>query len=190
MARPLRLLVPDGIYHVYARGVNKRAVFRDARDNAMYLRLLERAVARRHWQVMAYCLMGNHLHLLVQTPDADLSRGMQELHGEYARRFNLRHDRVGHVFQGRFGAKLIRDDAQLWTAVAYLATNPVKAGLCAAAAEWPWSNVRYALGHEPGPPWLATSRLLAHLDNDPEVAVGQLRRLVGDGQARAAAGSE
>jgi REP element-mobilizing transposase RayT len=181
MGRPPRLLIHDGIYHVFARGVEKRAIFRDARDHRAYLRMIGDVVDRRRWRVMAYCLMVNHVHLLVQTPDADLDRGMQELHGAYARRFNWRHDRVGPVFQSRYGAKLVSDDAQLWTAVAYLAANPVKAKLCGRPRDWLWSSVRHAVGRTSGPPWLDTEHLLSLLHGDREIARAQLRRLMGEG---------
>jgi REP element-mobilizing transposase RayT len=90
----------NGIFHVYARGNDRQAIYRDDGDRATYLRLLERVVRRQEWRVLAFCLMDNHVHLLVQTPHADLGRGMQRLHGHYAQTFNARHGRVGHLFQG------------------------------------------------------------------------------------------
>jgi hypothetical protein len=90
--------------------------------------------------------MNNHVHLLIETPDANLSRGMQRLHGEYAQVFNAVHGTVGHLFQGRYGAVRVTDDAQLWSVVGYIAANPVRAGYCAGPADWPWSSHRDILG--------------------------------------------
>ena len=103
--------------------------------------------------------MPNHVHLLIETPDANLAAGMQQVHGRYARWFNDRHNRVGHVFQGRYGDNLVEDDAELWTTAAYLALNPVIARLCSRPEQWPWSSHAAMLG-APGPGWLDVERLL------------------------------
>ena len=94
----------------------------------------------------AYCLMENHYHLLVETPRANLDDAMQRLNGTYAMRFNRHHERSGHVFQGRYGAKLIIDDDYAFTVVRYIAANPVQAGVCAAPEEWPWSSYAATAG--------------------------------------------
>jgi putative transposase len=112
--RPHREEVEDGIFHVYARGNAKQAVYLDDADRVTYLRLLDMAIRKRSWRCLAYCLMENHVHLLLETPNANLAAGMQWLHGLYARTFNERHGRVGHLFQGRYGAVRVRSDAQLW----------------------------------------------------------------------------
>ena len=100
------------------------------------------------------------VHLLVETPNANLGQGMQRLHGGYARKFNDRHGRVGHVFQGRFENKLQRTDEQLWTTARYIARNPVEAGLCDVADEWPWSSHRGTLDGT-APRWVDGRRLLS-----------------------------
>jgi putative transposase len=124
--------------------------------------LLGRAVARSRWCCLAYCLMDNHLHLLVETREPNLGAGMQWLHGRYAQAFNQRHRRDGHVFQGRYGATRIEDDDQLWTTVRYIARNPVEAGLCADACGWNWGS--YAVMQKGmAPDWLDVARLLAYL---------------------------
>ena len=147
---------------MFARGNDKRAIFADSRDRYLYLGLLAEVVLRMEWQCMAYCLMDNHVHLLLETPQPNLGIGMQRLHGTYARRLNDRHRRVGHVFQGRFGSVRVRSDAQLWTVVAYIARNPVEGGLCRAPGDWRWSSHRATAGG-PAPRWLAVDRLLWHL---------------------------
>jgi putative transposase len=145
------------MHHVYARGNRKQRIYLDDRDRVAYLRLLGLVVRERGWRCLAYCLMSNHLHLLVETPQPNLGAGMESLQGGYARGFNRRHGRTGHLFERRYGAVRIRSDAQLWWVVRYIAMNPVEAGLCARPEEWRWSS---AGG---GAPWLDRRRLLEHL---------------------------
>jgi putative transposase len=132
--------VAGGVFHVYARGNDKRVIYGDDEDRRMYLRMLAGTVLERKWRLFAFCLMENHLHLLVQTPEPNLGAGMQRLHSAYAQRFNQRHQRSGHLFQGRYGAVRVVSDGQLWTVAAYLALNPVRAGLSELPEEWSWSS--------------------------------------------------
>ena len=159
MARPLRALAAGLIYHVTARGNAKAATFLTDTDYEVFLSGL--AVARHLDGLLchAYCLMENHYHLLVETPRANLDDAMQRLNGTYAMRFNRHHERTGHVFQGRYGAKLITDDGYLLTVIQYIAANPVQAGICSAPEEWPWSSYAATAGFCPGPPFL-TERVL------------------------------
>jgi putative transposase len=159
MPRQPRVEVADGIHHVWARGNDRQLIYREDEDCSMYLDLLGAEVGRKGWRLFAYCLMGNHLHLLLQTPDPNLGAGMQRLHSAYALLFNRRHRKVGHVFQGRFGSKLVSDDAQLWTAARYILRNPVEAGLCREPAEWKWSSHRGVVDGT-APAWLDRPRFL------------------------------
>ena len=161
MARRLREELEGGIFHVFARGNGKQAIYLDDADRRTYLRMLGAAVKRHNWCCLAYCLMENHLHLLVETPDANLGIGMQRLHGVYAQTFNERHGRSGHLFQGRYGSVRVTSDAQLWMLVRYLAVNPVTANLCERPADWPWSS-HGALAGSMLPGWLGHSRLLQY----------------------------
>jgi putative transposase len=162
MAREPRGEAEAGIHHVYARGNGRQAVFLDDVDRRRYLALLGRVVVRSRWWCLAYCLMGNHVHLLVETREPNLGAGMQSLHGRYAQAFNQRHRRDGHLFQGRYGAVRIDTDRQLWAAVRYIARNPVEAGLCADSRDWRWSS--YALLRDGvAPDWLDIARLLEYL---------------------------
>ena len=111
MARPPRLLIPGGIYHVTARGNERGLLYRDPADNERFLDILAEVTRRQRWRVLAYCLMGNHYHLLIQTPEPNLAAGMRQLNGVYAQSFNRRHTRVGHLFEGRYDAKLCRRTA-------------------------------------------------------------------------------
>jgi putative transposase len=160
------------IHHVFARGNAKQLIYRDDADRERYLALLGRAVVRQRWRCLAYCLMDNHMHLLVETPEPNLGRGIQWLHGRYAAVFNRRHRRSGHVFQGRYGAVRMKSDAQLVMVARYVARNPVDAGLCAEPDSWPWGSHAAAAAatvpgvvaaaaheHSHAPTWLDTARL-------------------------------
>ena len=140
MARPLREQLAGGIYHVYARGNARTALFLDDRDRRVYLASLAQTIRRQRWRCLAYCLMSNHVHLVIETPEPNLASGMQRLHGGYAQWFNHRHGRVGHLFQGRYGSVLVTSDAQLWAAIRYVVLNPVAAGFCRTAAAYRWSS--------------------------------------------------
>jgi putative transposase len=158
--RKHREQVAGGVYHVYARG-NKRAdIFVDDIDRRTYLALLGRTVQQKGWRLMAYCLMPNHVHLLVETPEPDLGDGMRRIHGVYAQTFNERHAEVGHVFQGRYGSTLVTSDEQLVAVVGYIVHNPVKAGLVERAEAWGWSSHAAMAGKVVAPAWLAKDRLL------------------------------
>lgn len=115
-------------------------LFRDAGEFGGFVRLLESVIVRFEWHCHAYCLMPNHYHLVVGTPRVKLSRGMHRLNFLFAQGFNDRYERVGHVFQNRFGARLIEDESYLSEACAYVRENPVRAGLCATVEDWPWSG--------------------------------------------------
>jgi putative transposase len=161
MPRKPRQEVEGGVFHVFARGNDKRLIYRDDVDRRTYLRMLRGTVRQQRWRLLAFCLMENHVHLLLETPGANLAAGMQRLHSLYAREFNRRHRRSGHVFQGRYGAVQVTTDEQLWTAARYIVVNPVKAGLCERPLEWRWGSHAAVLGPEP-PRWIHHSRLLEY----------------------------
>jgi REP-associated tyrosine transposase len=156
MPRPPRPLVAGLVYHITARGNAKAPMFLTEADYDVFLSGL--ALARHLDGLLchAYCLMPNHYHLLVETPRANLDDAMQRLNGTYAMRFNRHHERTGHVFQGRYGSKLVTDDEYALTVVQYIAANPVQAGLCDAPEEWPWSSYAATAGLRPSPPFLTT----------------------------------
>ena len=161
MARPPRLEFPDAVYHIMARGNERSSIYWDDGDRRHFLELLAEVGGGFRWRILAYCLMTNHYHLLVQTREPNLARGMRQLNGLYAQGFNRRHGRVGHLFQGRYSARLVQTDEYLRAAVRYIVRNPVRAGLCREPHGWRWSGHRAALGLEP--PWfLDTATLLAY----------------------------
>jgi putative transposase len=139
MARPRRSDLPDGVFHITARGVAGTAVFRDDEDRLRFLRLLGKTVERHDWMCHAFCLMGTHYHLVVQATRDDVSAGIQWLNGTYAQSFNRRHERWGHLFGARFGSWVIDRDEHLASTCLYVLQNPVRAGLCRHAEDWPWS---------------------------------------------------
>jgi REP element-mobilizing transposase RayT len=125
---------------VYARGVERRVIFGDDDDRRQYLRLLHGVVDRFDWRCHAWCLMPNHVHLLIETRQPNLGRGMHLVHGLYAQIFNTRYARVGHLFQSRFGSRVVRDELEFARVAEYIAENPVAAGLCDSREDWPWSG--------------------------------------------------
>jgi putative transposase len=131
------------VFHVTARGVAKMQICLDDLDYAVLSRHVLDAARRFGWELHAYCLMPNHYHLVVETSHDRLSRGMHRLNGLYADHFNGRHDRVGHLFQGRYSAYVIDDERHFGSAITYLAYNPVRAGLCDRASDWPWAMSLY-----------------------------------------------
>ena len=160
MARPLRVLVADGIYHVTSRGDRQEPIFNDEHDRSMMLDVLAATVERYKISVLSYCLMGNHYHLLVTTLEPTLSRGMQWLNSCYARKLNTWHCHEGHALFRRFHAVLVESDAQLADVARYILLNPVRAHLCRSAAEWRWSSYRATTGLAPRPPFLAADWLV------------------------------
>jgi REP element-mobilizing transposase RayT len=183
MPRRLREELAGGVFHVYARGVDKCDIYRTDEDRRLYLRLLGSVVERQRWRCLAYCLMPNHIHLLLRTPEPNLGVGMRLIHGPYAQDFNKRYGRVGHLFQGRYGAVPVTDDAQLWTTVGYIAANPVKAGLTPDPAGWPWGSHRALVRLEDAPSWLAVGELMELLAAQGQDGLGRYRELVADRDA-------
>ena len=143
VARKKRSLLPDGIYHAGTRGVDRCTVYVDDDDRRGFLALLGSVVDDYDWHVHTLCLMTNHYHLVVETEQWLLSLGMQRLNGRYAENFNLKFKRTGHLWGDRFWVRLVHDEEHLADVCAYVVNNPVRAGLVARAADWPWSASRY-----------------------------------------------
>jgi REP element-mobilizing transposase RayT len=139
MAR--RIEVPGGIHHVTARGNLRRRLFYDERDYHFFLLKLGEAERRFAWERYAACLMPNHCHLLVRTPQPNLGAGMLLLNGSYARYFNTRHQTAGHVYEGPYRSRLVAADEHLLEAMRYIVLNPVRAGLVLEWTQWPWTRL-------------------------------------------------
>jgi REP element-mobilizing transposase RayT len=186
MARPLRLEFAGALYHVTSRGDGREAIYLADADRRLFLDVLAGVGDRFHWTVHAYCLMTNHYHVLVETPDANLSKGMRQLNGVYTQRFNRAHARSGHVFQGRYKAILAQKEAYLLELARYVVLNPVRARMVRTPADWPWSSYRAMLGEAPVPEWLEMRTLLAAFAETEPEAVAQYARFVAEGTGQPA----
>jgi REP element-mobilizing transposase RayT len=177
MARPLRLEVPGGLYHVIVRGNERKPVFRDDRDREWYLARLAHYREKLGFRLLAYCLMDNHVHLAIETGQAPLSRIMAALQSSYTQYFNRRHGRVGHLFQGRYKAFLVEEDRYALALVRYIHENALKARLVGRVEDYPWSSDRfYRRGR--APEWLDVDRVLGMLGRRRSTAVREYRRLM------------
>lgn len=150
MARPLRIEFPGAVYHITSRGNARERIYLEHEDYDIFLDCLCSVVKRFNWILHAYCLMSNHYHLLIETPEKNLSRGMRQLNGIYTQQFNRRHNRVGHALQGRYKAILVDKDNYLLELCRYIALNPVRAGMVKGPREWQWSSYRDTAGYGKG----------------------------------------
>ena len=136
MARPLRIEHPGALYHVTSRGDRQEPIFDDDRDRMGFLNVLGDVVARFRWQCHAYCLMGSHYHLMIETPECNLTKGMRQLNGVFTQWSNRRHQRSGHLFQGRYKAILVDRDSYFLELARYIVLNPVRAGMVKQPQQW------------------------------------------------------
>lgn len=164
MARPLRILAAGALYHVTSRGDGREQVFFSDYDRRYWLELLGEVCERYDWLCHAYCQMGNHYHLVVETPRPNLSAGMRHLNGVYTQYINRSQRRVGHVYQGRFHSILVEKEAYFLTVCRYVVLNPVRANLVTTPVEWEWSSFRStaAIGESLSQDWFDPSFLLSH----------------------------
>ena len=170
MPRPLRTQEAETFYHVYARGTGGAELVRDRADNERFIRILEYTVYKHRWRCHAYCLMTTHYHLLVWTPGNDLARGMQLLNGLYAQTFNQRHGRFGHLVAERYSSKPVDTEEYALELCRYIVLNPVRAGICARAEQWPWSSYAATIGLVKTPAFLAWEWVLDQFGGDLDTA--------------------
>jgi len=190
MARPLRLEFPNAIYHVTARGNARSDIFLDDEDRELFLVCLGEVVTRFGWLCHAYCLMGNHYHLMIETPEGNLSLGMRQLNGVYTQRFNRRHGRVGPLFQGRYKAILVDRDSYLLELCRYVVLNPIRAGMVKKIERYGWSSYPATLGLAACPAWLATDWILGQFAKTRAVARRRYAQFVADGAGSASPWTE
>jgi len=181
MARPLRIEYPGGVYHVTSRGNARQAIFADDPDRGAFLELLGRVIERFNWLCHAYCLMGNHYHLLIETPEGNLSSGMRELNGRYTQTYNRRHGRVGHLLQGRYKAIVVDRDSYLLELCRYIVLNPVRTGVVKGPQAYRWSSYGATCGGVAAPKWLHTDWLLQQFAKTRASAVRRYVAFVGQG---------
>lgn len=182
MSRPLRIEFAGGLYHVTSRGDGREAIFLSEADRGLFLGVLSEVVRDFNWAVHAYCLMDNHYHLLIETPDGNLSKGMRQLNGVYTQRFNRQHGRVGHVFQGRYKAIIVQKESYLLELARHVVLNPVRARMVGRPTEWPWSSYRATAGLCDIPLWLTTDGLLSAFSSQRSEAVVRYAAFVAEGK--------
>jgi putative transposase len=180
MARVPRIIESGGIYHVTSRGNDGREIFLDESDFERMTIHIDRVAWKYSWELLGYCLMTNHIHLLVRVPELGLSEGMQELLSGYASFWNHRHGHTGHLFRNRFFSKKVRREGQLVATACYIDLNPVTAGLCRRPEHWKWSSYRSHVGLEEPPVFLANDTFLELLAATREKGRASYRRRVLD----------
>jgi len=183
MARPLRIQYKGALYHITSRGNAGAKIFQTDSDRLQFLDVLSRVVSRFGWICHAHCLMSNHYHLLIETPSANLSQGMQLLNGVYTQRFNRASKRSGHVFQGRFKAILVEKDSHLLELARYIVLNPVRARAARSARAWPWSSYRATAGLVEIPEFLTVDWVLSQFGTRRTSAIRAYRHFVSQGSS-------
>ncbi|MBF0239999.1 MAG: transposase [SAR324 cluster bacterium] len=181
MARPLRIEFPGAVYHITSRGNARAPIFLVNPDRNLFLQILEETILRFEWSCHAYCLMDNHYHLLIETSQSTLSKGMRHLNGVYTQKFNRAHDRVGHIFQGRFKAILLEKDTHLLELSRYIVLNPVRAGMVSQVEEWLWSSYHKTVGNQTTPRFLKTDWLLSQFSGNHKKACSMYQQFVQEG---------
>lgn len=181
MARPLRIEFDGAVYHVTSRGNARKPIYKDDEDRGMFLDVLHQVNARFNWLCHAYCLMNNHYHLVIETPDGNLSKGMRQLNGIYTQRFNRKHHRVGHIFQGRYKALVIDREGYLLEVCRYVVLNPVRARAVQKPQDWRWSSYRGTAGMETAHKCLTTDWLLAQFGSRKGQSESRYREFVREG---------
>ncbi len=185
MARPLRVEYPGAVYHVTSRGNAQADIFLDDADRAMFLHTLAGVISRFGWACHAYCLMDNHYHLVIETPEANLCLGMRQLNGVYTQRFNRSHDQVGHIFQGRYKSILVERDVYLLELCRYVVLNPVRANMVKDVCQWGWSSYCATAGINNPPAWLRIDWLLSQFGKQRRRCMEQYAQFVEEGLSRA-----
>jgi REP element-mobilizing transposase RayT len=183
MARPMRIEYPGAVYHITSRGNERKPIFKDNKDRRIFLEIVQKTNYRYNFICHAYCLMGNHYHLLIETPDGNLSKGMRQLNGVYTQAFNRRHKTVGHVFQGRYKAILIQKETHLLEVCRYVVLNPIRANMVKHPEEWKWSSYQATARKRKPHPCLKPDWILGQFANNQRAAKQKYREFVKAGIA-------
>lgn len=181
MTRPLRIEYPDAVYHVTSRGNAKNNIFHSDKDRKEFLSILDTVIRRYNWLLHTYCLMDNHYHLLIETPDGNLSQGMRQLNGVYTQKYNWLHHKTGHVLQGRYKAILVDKESYLLELCRYVVLNPLRAKVVDKPEEWKWSSYQYTAGMKKAPDYLTTDWILGLFGKNKVKAQKLYRRFVKEG---------
>jgi putative transposase len=178
MSRPLRIEYPGALYHITVRGNRKKNIFFNNSDRELFLKILATVIKTHNWLCHAYCLMDNHYHLLIETPDANLSAGMRDLNGIYTQAHNKKHNIVGRLFQGRFKSFVIEKEPYLLEVARYIVLNPVRAGFVEHSKDWKWSSYSYTAYNKKVPEWLVVEWVLKFFSKDKKEAKKKYREFV------------
>lgn len=182
MSRPLRIEFPDALYHIISRGDRHENIYADDGDRLRFLEILGAVVLDYNWLCHGYCLMDNHYHLIVETLDGNLAKGMRQLNGVYTQATNRRHGQSGHVFQGRYKAILVDKDCYLLELSRYVVLNPLRAkGMVNRLEDWPWSSYLAMVGDAPKAQWLTIDWILSLFAKRKKLAMERYRRFVLEG---------
>ena len=178
MARPLRITFPGAFYHITSRGNEQKVVFKSKRDREKFLEYLESATQRYDALIHAYCMMDNHVHLLLETPSANLPQIMRHINGAYTTYFNIKRKRSGHLFQGRYKAILVEVDEYAKELSRYIHLNPVRAGMVDKPEAYQWSSYPYYIGKKKAPEWLHRAFVLGYFGEKESIAQKRYQRFV------------
>lgn len=181
MSRPLRIEYPGALYHIIARGNERSNIYLSDHDRNQFLHVLSQIISSHNWLCHAYCLMDNHYHILIETPEGNLSKGMRDLNGVYSQRFNRIHGRDGHLFQGRFKSHIIEKETYLLEVARYIVLNPVRAKIIKYPQDWKWSSYRATAGYRKPHRALSTDWILGSFGDQKEESIREYRRFVSDG---------
>ncbi len=182
MARPLRIEYPGALYHITSRGNEKKEIFSGDDDRIGFLDIIMRIVERHKCTLHSYCLMNNHYHLLLETPLGNLSKIMMQLNSIYSQYYNKKHNRVGHLFQGRYKSILVDKENYLLELSRYIVLNPVRAGIVKNPNEWKWSNYLFTLLELEKPEFLTTECILNQFGDNKRVAAKNYKDFVNSGR--------
>lgn len=181
MTRALRLEYSGALYHITSRGDRREDIYEDDDDRIAFLELFSAVCEAYNWDCHGYCLMSNHYHLLIETPEPNLSQGMRQLNGVYSQKYNYRHNKVGHVFQGRYTSILVEKESYLLELTRYIVLNPVRAKMVDSVVSWPWSSYRAVVGKTNIPDYLNVDWVLSCFDSNKKKSIKRYIEFVDDG---------
>ncbi|MBU0530982.1 MAG: transposase [Candidatus Uhrbacteria bacterium] len=181
MARPLRVEYSGAVYHVISRGNKHNNIYFNNTDRQDFLGHVDDAVKLHNLICHAYCLMDNHYHLLIETPDANLSKAMRDINGNYTQSFNAAHKTVGHLFQGRYKAFVIEKETYLLEVARYIVLNPVRAKIVEHPRQWKWSSYRSTAESKEPPKWLHTDWIIGFFGKERKNGQINYRKFIKEG---------
>jgi len=181
MSRPLRLQYPGAVYHITSRCNGRQKIFKDQTDFFTFIDLLGKEILQQNWKCYAYCLMNNHYHLLIETPEGNLVNGMRRLNSVYTQKFNRRYKRIGHVLQGRYKSIIVEKENYLLELCRYIELNPLRARIVNEIEKWKWSSYRMRIGKANEPKWLDRDYILGQFGKSKRKSIERYKEFVMEG---------